>query len=649
MHFHETRRIQCELGIVRRCLLRFIRSQGWDLKSREPSKDGKIYSFSIPIPRRLPFRMRTSISVRIALSRCDSYTGADWTQVEHSDDLLRTMLRMLIPLCPIGLGISLLALLWGMGTVSELDSPFGSVILLVLFGLLINAGTVSESCLLERDHYKRRVTFWQELTKNARECATIVDDTLDEKFAEPFLYLMACIFSFTCAVFLLALGMALQEATLLAVLIFLLPMSMWLVSRRLSWRESPRFRKAVSLASDSYVLGLIVLTPIVFVYWASQYNAQGLRDGAQAISQYVGNPLLLKFIEKFSGIVVMLILLLFPFGLPHACLANIEQYTMKGRDIRSIASRGMEIPSSSGIRLHIVRLLAMGLSVYSLGLTYLGLAYMLSAVSNPSKLWLVVKEITAPLQPIGVFIMVLIFAVSLLPLILFMVAWLFNVSRDVIWFLKRPIKGDSGSEFFDTLTHSGMFQEVKAALGARYLAVYKDPNPSGEYYFARQAAWSGIGRCHGLAVDLAAIAKFTRENRETEAIIWHEVGHMVGLSPKLRLIARVVCLWSHSRISAVFQDSLKRELAADEFVTSAMGTCKPLRSVLVRISQALVGETSLQSQKKLSIWKALWYVIFSTPDLTYVHPHYELRCRHLATEDAKQKRRRREGQIERAK
>ena|GEM_PF-3645095 len=633
MNLRGTKQVPLQVKIIKEDLLDLVRRHAWQYNIHEVSDSGFNLNFRASYSPKFPFLMKLVMQGEIILKESISPAGSLWTEISYFDNLIKAVFRVFLQqTLAISAGLILVASLLAIVLKPPDIGPISILIgFIALFGFLMLVIWIYELSLIAHEYEGVRSELWKILASRTNDVVTVEEDIAEKKLN---LWAISVIFipgSFICgAILLLAIGMTIKQTVVAALAVFTIPISLLISLLWISLSFPLGYRVIIDIAGQCYFYTLVIISPVTLVLCTKHPSPNAL------ISVLL--PGATQKLESMASFLVVLIILFAPFILFIPNMSDLLKYIQEAKKPKEVNSVLKEIDdfSLNSKKVFIFRIFNFALASFSLIIIYWGLGYIGKSIAHPEVLWSSIIKIISHAFPtlkdakeIGTFASLIIIW-SLIPFALFSAAWMYEILMLLRWKVFPPLKKDSGRELLEALTHEGMFEEVKSSLKARHLAIYKDPNQHGICYFAQAARWSGIHGCYGIFLDVAAISALTRNNKEIEAVVWHEVGHMVRNKHRYRmLLAAIFFIW-HSRISSLLRDSMALEFKADEFARARMGTGDFLCNVLLRASEQIRYKRYPIKRYRFS-WNDLRLIVFWHDELSYIYPHYSMRYIHLKT------------------
>ncbi len=244
--------------------------------------------------------------------------------------------------------------------------------------------------------------------------------------------------------------------------------------------------------------------------------------------------------------------------------------------------------------------------------------------------YLVLYYIKRPAGPtlLGSILLAPFLLILISPIILTVGGWGYRLLRSFITMVVRRVSGDEGRDFFESSTRVGLFDKIKEELGAKKLAIRRAS--SDRLFGASIEQVNVFSRTYVLIIDSNIFHIW--KPKELEAVVWHEVWHIRQRSFAREFLGNILFNVWCEQAKDLLVDSLKTELAADEFAVNRMDKeSMDGRKCLHRALDRLRTITEpVRSESYISGVKSLLKILLGSGRLSYYHPHLDLRLAVLA-------------------
>jgi hypothetical protein len=200
--------------------------------------------------------------------------------------------------------------------------------------------------------------------------------------------------------------------------------------------------------------------------------------------------------------------------------------------------------------------------------------------------------------------------------------WLFLKLRGLWVRLYPPRVGEPVA--LDLLTHPGFQESVRVCLGAKSLVAVWARAPGNRVYGAALQRHGWNRRHHRLYLDRSTFLHL-RRSQQREAIIWHEVGHVLRARNRESILFDLLFLVWAEHARTTITDSIQTELACDRFVYEAMRTVEPLREVLIFLDSSTTPVINDRGTGLLAPIARLVALAVGVERLSDWHPHVSTR------------------------
>lgn len=302
-------------------------------------------------------------------------------------------------------------------------------------------------------------------------------------------------------------------------------------------------------------------------------------------------------------------------------------------------SEGYETLQVSKIAAWLYKITALAFLLTMAGYLYFGIFHLLAAALDPAARGRVMQSIEAVASfsgeqfdffiphsrlPEAARLASIIFWATLsvmsIPLAVTLVHWARRLAR--LLFGERKIGSPAAAAQVEANTRPGLIDEIRQVIGAQALDVLVLNNPLERITGASILMPGILGGRPVLMVDSLYIAMLD-DRLAAEAIIWHEVGHLVNDRPLWRLVLALVFNFLDEQARAVLIDPLLGEIRADAYAARRMGDARPLIKALETMKAPRPRPIARQE------YRNMLRLMVGDAGLADYHPHSDIRIAQL--------------------